>query len=121
MMKRFSMLALALAALQGCSSDEWVEFDVLTDLPPGALLQPDRIEVPEGWAIGVEAIPIESNKRVEVIVDLVVDDPRVVGIDRALEANQFVIYGVGNGTTSVDIYFDDELIGDIPARALAAE
>ncbi len=121
MMKHALMTAVALTALTGCADDAWVEFKVLTQLPQGAVLAPDRIEVPEGWAIGVEAIPIESNKRVEVLLDLVVDNPGVVGIDRGLEQNHFVIYGAGRGSTSVDIHFDDELVGDMPATAVDAE
>jgi len=116
------LMPLALLSVAGCADDEWVEFRILTETPAETVLQPDLVQVPEGWAIGVEAIPIESHTRLEQIQVLFVPDTAgVIGIDRGLEMNHFVIYGVGPGSSTVDIYFDDEIIGDIPARVTARQ
>jgi hypothetical protein len=110
--------ALTLLGASGCG-DDWVEFRILTEAPPDTVLQPDQIQIAEGWAVGVEAIPISSNSRVDAVLELVADNPSVIGIDRSLETNHFVIYGVGPGQSGVDIYFDDDLIGDMPANVVA--
>jgi len=50
-----------------------------------------------------------------VRVELFSQRPNVLGVDFGLEKRQFVIYGVHEGTAWVDIYFDDEWVGEIPA------
>ena len=115
-----SLVTMALAVgTAGCEADEWVEFKVLTQLPPSSSVQSDAIQITAGWAVGVEAIPVRNNRRVDDLeLDLVVDNVSVMGLDRGLEANHFVIWGAEPGSVLIDIYFGDELIGDMPATVL---
>jgi hypothetical protein len=114
--------AVTLFAATGCTPDQWVEFDVLTDVMPNTVLEADRIVVARGFAVGAEALPIENNaRRDEVVIDLVPDADGIIGIDHGLEKNTFVIYGINAGSTTVDVYFDDNLIGDMTAKVVAQD
>jgi hypothetical protein len=121
-MTRALLFATGSLLLAGCAPDQWVELEPITELPSQTVLQSDRIQILEGRAVGVEAIAIENNKRLDdVALDLVVDVDGIIGVDRGLAANTFVIFGIAPGSTSVDIYFDDELVGDMPAVVVAAD
>ncbi len=111
-----TVVVLAIGAVGGgCSSEQWVDFSYLSSAPPSVTVDRDRIEIPAGIAVGVQAIPVEDGTRTTAITLDMVPTSRVIGIDRALEAQQWVIYGVAPGATEVELWFDDELVGAIPA------
>ena len=118
MSARNGMLALAiasLAALAGCSSDYWVEWRVKSlESPSGIILSEDRIEIPVGVAVWAEAIPIEDDDKVTVKLDFVAASP-IVGIEPHVDDGTWILYGVQEGVTQVDIYFGDEQVAEVDA------
>jgi hypothetical protein len=119
-MKRPSMLAIALLALGtvGCSHEYRVHFKYLTDAPSDVLVTGELIEMPEGAVVGVEAWALEDDERIGDRVDLIPARPGIVGIDFGLEERTFVLYGIALGATSVDVYFNDDLVGEISAQTI---
>ncbi len=123
-MTRTTCLATLLAAAAlttGCADDHSIEFRYLTNAPPEVVIDSDRMVVPEGIAVGVEAIAVENDHLVGDIVDFVPVRPGIIGIDRGVQERTFVIYGMTVGATSVDYYFNGELIGNIAAEVTVQE
>jgi hypothetical protein len=106
------------AACAGCSSEHDVEFRILTEAPPEVFLSGELIEIPEGIAVGVEAIALEDDRRVGKRVDLFPARPGIIGMDRGLGERVFVMYGVRAGSTSVDMYFNNDLVGTLTAQVI---
>ncbi len=106
---------LCLMAATGCSSEYWVNFASISDAPASVTVSRDLIEIPAGLAVGVMATPVEDGKAQDVPLDLVTVRNGIVGIERSLEDEQWVIYGIAPGSTAVEIYFEDELVAEMPA------
>lgn len=109
------LLTFLLAGATGCSSDYWVDFAYVSDAAPSVLVDSDRIEIPAGLAVGVTATPVEDGERQGIDLDMVPVRSGIIGIDQALEERQWVIYGVSPGTTSIELWFAGELVGEMPA------
>ena len=109
---------LALSSLSGCTDDHSIDFRYLTMAPPEVVIDSDHLSVPEGIAVGVEAIAVENGDRIGALIDFVPVRPGIIGIDRGLEERTFVIYGMAAGATSIDLYFDHELVGEMPAEVM---
>jgi len=115
-------IAIALAAstllVTGCTDDYTIEFRYISSAPPEVLVDADQIRLPEGIAVGVEAIAVEDDRLVGSVIDFVPVRPGIIGIDRRTHERTYVFYGISVGATSVDYYFDAELIGTIPAEVV---
>ncbi len=119
-MTRLTCLAalLALGSLIGCTDEYSVDFRYLTNAPPEVIIDSDRMEIPEGIAAGVEAIAVENGNRVGAFIEFVPARPGIIGIDKGLEERTFVIYGMTAGATSIDLFFNNELVGEIAAKVV---
>jgi hypothetical protein len=123
-MTRITALATLLSAaalLTGCADEYSIEFRYLTNAPPEVIIDSERMQLPEGIAVGVEAIAVEDDHLIGAIVDFVPVRPGIIGIDRGTQERTFVIYGMAVGATSIDYYFDGELIGNLPAEVTAQD
>jgi len=112
----FLAVALASSGLMGCESD--YDFRVRyinADVPTEIQVDSREIRIPEGMAVGVEIIPIEDDEIEDFDVDLVPIRGGILGIDRGLQEEQKIIYGVNAGSTGVDVYFDEELVFEVTA------
>jgi len=109
---------LALSSLVGCTDEYSIDFRYLTMAPPEVVIDSDQMTVPEGIAVGVEAIAVDNGDRVGSIIDFVPVRPGIIGIDQGLEERTFVIYGMAAGATSIDLYFDNERVGEMPAEVI---
>lgn len=113
--------ALACAVLGalaiGCEGFTHLEFQPQTSPPPSTIISYRGIEIPEGRATAVFAIPMDGDDPMDedTFVELVSDDRSVLGVDRTLDEGAFVIYGAGAGSTRVRVYIDGEPEGDILA------
>jgi hypothetical protein len=118
---RLWTLAPIAALLGGCGSDYWVDFKYISDADARVLMTRDRIEIPVGFAVGVEAYPVEDGERQTVDLEMSPARPNIVGVDRGLEEQQWVFYGESVGSTQLELYFDGELVGEMPAVVVDAE
>jgi hypothetical protein len=110
-----ALAAAALGALAGCGSEHWVEWRVKSlESPSGIILSEDRIEIPVGVAVWAEAIAIEDDEKVTVKLDFVPASP-IVGIEPHVDDGTWILYGVQEGVTKVDIYFGEEQVDEVDA------
>jgi hypothetical protein len=108
--------ALAAAGTMGCSSD--YDFRVRyinADVPTEIQIDSREIRIPEGMAVGVEIITIEDDEIEDFDVEMIPIRGGIIGIDRGLEEEYMIFYGVNAGSTGVDIYFDEELVFEVSA------
>jgi hypothetical protein len=120
-MRRLTCLAsvVALSSLIGCTDEYSIDFRYLTMAPPEVVIDSDHMEIPEGVAVGVEAVAVEDGDRIGDLIDFVPVRPGIIGIDRGLDERTFVIYGMAAGATSIDLYFNNERVGEMPAEVVA--
>lgn len=109
------LLVMLVLAATGCASEHWVDFTTISDAPPSVLLTRDRIEIPAGLAVGVRALPVEDGDREYVTLEMVPVRSGIIGIEQSLEDDEWVIYGQSPGSTAVELFFGDELVGEMPA------
>jgi hypothetical protein len=124
-----SMMAVALATLAvGCSPDYSVQLELRSNPPEDAFVDETGIELMEGMAIVVLARPIEDGDErmdTDTPVDLSADRPNV-RVDRVEEDDdgestpigdwEFVLSGASEGSASLEVWVDDELIDPIPVN-----
>ena len=104
------------ALLVACGGERSVHIAVTTSIEPSIRVGSERIEIPAGLAVGVRAQAVEDEIiQSELDVDLVAVNAGFVGIEPALEHNEWVIYGVSAGRTDVELFVEGDLVGDIPA------
>lgn len=118
-MTRTTCLASLLAACAfttGCANEYSIEFRYLTNAPPEVIIDSDRMLLPAGIAVGVEAIAVEDDHLIGDLIDFLPVRPGIIGIDQGVQERTFVIYGMSVGATSIDYYFNGELIGNMPAE-----
>ena len=115
-MKALSLFAVFGAAtmLVGCEPDYEIRVQYISDPPTEVQIDSENIFIPKGVAVGVHVIPIEDDEQIDEDVDLIAARPSVLGIDRHNldqdSDNDKVLYGREEGGTSVDVYFDEELV-----------
>jgi hypothetical protein len=114
-------LAAAACALSGCSSDYWVDFKYVSDADSRVIVSRDRVEIPVGFAVAVEAYPIEDGERQGYDLDMRPGRPGIVGVDRGIEDLRWVFYGEDIGETSIELFFDGEYVADLPASIVDAD
>lgn len=117
-MNKLPCLAAALlfaATTSACSADRWVEFDSISGAPPSVQVNQNRIEIPAGLAVGVVATPVEDGDPVDETLDMLPVQAGVLGVERALEDGEWVIFGISPGSTTVELLFGNEVVGEIPA------
>ncbi len=115
-MKRLIAIGAIAASCVACSNDYYVDFSYISDAPPSVLIDRDSMEIPAGIAVGVKAFPMEDDRREDAALDLVAARPGIIGIDSSLEEDTWVVFGSSPGVTEVEVWFDGELVGEIPAR-----
>ena len=82
----------------------------------GATLRPGGCQLPHQFmAVGVEILPIEDDEIEDYDVEMVPIRGGVLGVDRGLEEEHLIFYGVNAGATGVDVYFDEELVLEVQA------
>ncbi len=87
----------------GCNSDYSMEAKDLTGPPIPADVTGDRMDLPAGIAVGFRAIPKRGGGELDADteVDFVSDDPSIVDVASTTEARRYVVWGVGEGTTTI--------------------
>lgn len=97
-----ALFTLSLGAI-GCNSDYSMEAKDLTAPPLPAEIKGDHMDLPAGIAVGFRAVPRRGGGEIDqdTMVDFVSDDPSVVEVASTTEARRFVIWGVGEGTTTI--------------------
>ena len=124
-MKALRLLPLAGAAamLLGCEPDYDIRVQYISDPPPEVQIDSQNIFIPKGIAVGVHLIPIEDDEQVDEDVDMIAARPTILGIDRHNldddKENDKVLYGREEGSTSVDVFFGDELVFSMSAVVTA--
>jgi len=115
-----TIIAALSALTTGCNAEHWVEFRAESAPPQAVTLESDHVEVPAGIAVGVTVRPFKNNDEMDasVEVELESQQPGILGIDHGLDERAFVIYGAEPGATHIDIFFDGELVGDMPATVI---
>ncbi len=113
--KRLGVLAATATLLTtACAPDRWVDVSVASDAPPSVIITSDRIEIPAGLAAAMAAQGTEDGEpRHELLVEFEVVDPSVLGLERALNGGNWVVFGRKPGTTEVDVFIDGEPEGTI--------
>lgn len=113
-----AMMALAGSALVGCVPDfDHVELELVT-LPPVPVSVGQRnVDMPVGIAVGVIATPFDTTGEKmddDVVLDLVSDNETVIGVESSVDDRSFVLFGVGPGTTSIEVEIDHLKRAEIP-------
>lgn len=110
-----ALAALAVGAV-GCHPFDRVDFDALTTPPVAASVTFEKVTIPKGIAIAVEAHPMSGDEELDAKLELRSRDTRVLGVDAGVDDGTFVLYGVSVGSTVIDVYYDGELEDEIPAE-----
>jgi hypothetical protein len=112
------MVIAALGALAtGCGPDfERIDFANRTTPPVTTVIAYEGIEFKVGIAVATIATAVADGEDMdeETVIGLEPVNSDVIGVDPTIEANSFVIYGVGPGTTTINVEIDGELEGEIP-------
>lgn len=123
-MKKLGLAAaLFMASLGaiGCNSDYSMEARDLTGPPVPADVTGDRMDLPAGIAVGFRAIPKRGGSELDedAEVDFVSDDPNVVEVASTTEPRRYVVWGVGEGTTTITMRVSgaDQLTIPVTIRA----
>ena len=105
----FSLLALSTTACQPSYGS--IEFEPLSTPPVSVTVRSFLIEMPEGVAVVVRATPI-SDSREEYEsgdkVDLFSRDRDVLTVHRRDHRREFVLVGVGAGSTCLEVEIDGQ-------------
>lgn len=135
-MKQLRLVALlgAAAMLMGCGRDFSMDF-VLLSKPAGAseiAMSFDRIQLEEGFAVAVQAVPLDNSDQMEWETQVELFDTgfdEIVRIERMefdedLEERKdrdlrtgdwnFVLAGAATGSTTMEVWIDGELEAEIP-------
>jgi hypothetical protein len=114
----FVTLGLAGSALVGCGPDfDHLEVTPVTVPPLPVSIGPTNVDIPVGIAVGVTATPFDTNgdkMEDDVQVALIPRNAAVIGVDATIDERGFVFFGVGPGTTSIDVEVDHQRRFDIP-------
>lgn len=106
----FLILGLAGSALVGCGpSFDHLEFELLTVPPVPVSVGPNNLELPVGVAVAVTATPFDTDgEKMEddVAIALLPSNTSVLGVETSEDARSFVFFGVGPGTTSIEVEVD---------------
>ncbi len=114
-MKRSIALAFAALSAVGCSHVT-VDLATLTHPPRAVSISLDGISVPVGIAAGVDARVFDGDSRdTRSKVDIAAVPADVLGVDRTLDKNHFVLYGIRTGSATVEIYVDGDRVSRLPA------
>jgi hypothetical protein len=126
-----ALLACALAAFGavGCAlSFDHLQIDPLTSPPHAVTLSSTQVELPEGVAVAITAIPMSGQDKLDKPVLLTSTDASILGIDKdATGANgasdgsgqAFVLFGVAQGKAGVNVVVDGEQQEVIPVVVTA--
>jgi hypothetical protein len=112
---RAIVLALAALCAVGCSSPQ-VDFVVTTSPPRTVSIGSEGIRIPVGIAAGVEARVFyggDSDK--DANVELRTNPTGVIGADRTLDRNRFVLYGMRTGSATLEIFVDGDRVNRLAA------
>ena len=107
-------MALCSLALTGCN--DHIDIEDPTTPPLEARISTDAMELKVGIAVGFTVKARHGNDEIgkDRVVDLVSDNPLVVGSAPTVRDREFVVYGVGQGTATIHVLFDGEEIQSIP-------
>jgi hypothetical protein len=125
--------ALTLSAgLLGCGGFDRLDFTYDSAPLANTSVTFEEIRIPVGFAVGVEARPIDGDEVMDedTLVRLDSKSPGVLGVgpqepeetddDDTQVANwKFVFWGVSEGSTKVTVTIDDEIEAEIPATVTA--
>jgi hypothetical protein len=105
-----ALLALALAALGGCSPGyDHLELDPDGATVPGEQLSPEAVVLPVGVAVAVLVTPMSSDGPLggDFSFNLTSNDASVLGVEPALGQTpgpaEVVFFGVSVGETEIDV------------------
>jgi hypothetical protein len=118
--------ALAASGAAGCApSFDHLQIDQLTSPPHSVTLSSTQVELPEGVAVAITAIPMSGQDKLDKPVLITSTDASILGIDKdASDASDtsgqnFVLFGVAQGTAGVNVIVDGEQQEVIPAVVTA--
>ncbi len=121
MNKLLAKAALAAAALlalgaQGCApSFDHLVFDQRTSPPLSVTLTQEQIAIPAGIAVDFIPVPMDGTKKLDKPVSLTSSNPSVLGVAPDADGTGFVIFGVAQGTATLDVVYDGNEEPGIPA------
>ena len=72
-------------------------------VPPNGTLDDQSLVVPKGRVLSFVAQPMEKGETLKERIRLTSLDRGIAGVETTVEMNQFVVYGVGLGTTTLTI------------------
>jgi hypothetical protein len=115
------ILLLGGLAPLGCTSPEYggMTFQQYTDPPLDVSVTPDRIELPEGVAFLVKALPVSKNEHDYTARDdmaLTSANASILGVHEADRITKVVLVGVGVGTTCMRVEVNDREEECIPVE-----
>jgi hypothetical protein len=117
-------LAAALATgLAGCDPFTRLDFTDQTAVPPGDQVAYETIRLTEGRAIGVIAIPMQGDQRMDdgTTVVLASNNQAIAGVAKSVSAGSFVVFGSAPGRTSFSVTVNDNVENDIPVEVVEAK
>ncbi len=112
-MRSFAIIAALSTLVVGCGFD--LGFKDKSSPPLATTVSAESISIYEGIAIGVAVLdgddPVDSSDS----VSLSIDDP-ILGIEPTNQQNEFVVFGVAPGKTTVHVMVNGEEEASIPAE-----
>lgn len=125
-MKRAFSWVLAACFAVGCGEDTeyaGLSFELLSAPPVPVSVESDVIEIPAGIAVMVEATPESSGRSFSdnVLLNLRADDEDRLGVYATEQDHQFVLVGLREGRTCLEVRVNRMERECIEVRVLPAE
>jgi hypothetical protein len=131
--KKYAWLCTLLPLLSvGCSDFSRIDFQPKTTPPEPMSLRSERIELTEGVAVAVKAVPLDTGDDMmdeDTRVELSSSAPTILGVEQGapdgyFDSNDdqppqnwnFVFFGAGPGKTTLRVIIDGVTEGEIPVE-----
>ena len=107
-----------------CSSEDLlplnrIEFSDISSPRDTAVLKDGSITLAEGTAVSAKVTAIDTKDHNMGAVELESRDTSVIGVEPSVEQNTFVFYGVGEGSTEIDLLIVGKSRGEISVEVVA--
>ena len=100
---------LLFASVTGCGG---IDLEQLSDEADRVTVEDELIEMPVGLAVAVRVVDADAEDDTSRMTST---DKTVADVGPTTVAHQFIVYGVSAGETTLEVYINDEMKGEVEA------
>lgn len=121
--QRVVFVALMLGACAEGKEYSGLSFDIQSAPPVPVSVESDRIEIPVGIAVQVEVEPLSHGRHYssEDLLTLRADDPDLMGVYAGQHDREFVLVGLREGSTCLEVKINRHQEDCIDVRVVSAD